>query len=208
MSEHLPAGPMPRIIPIFEELSAPCPRAQHEQAREKLFGFYKSAATETRSWRKQAHEAGQRRQQAHNPLVWLYEAGNQLYAQAEQRLAHKRQQVIAGHLDNRAVNRHLGWPEATPAPTCPSDRQRPNSRQAVTAFAAIAALAITPTSQDFLPLTPDQKLELATGFAALCGSSSRPGPDRQSPPCHAPKLSLMRRNGEKSGEKGLEITLA
>lgn len=180
--------PFPVAVVAAED--KPCPRTVFEQACEKKYPFYRHAAQEVRHWRREAHEAKERRKTTHNPLKWLTSAGNLLYAKGEGYLAQKRLAVIRNQLDKLA-------------PACPHGQSPPPPQQRFMALAAIAALAITPTSSEFLPLTPDQKLDAALAFAQICGTGSGGGPDKQSL-CHAPKLSLRPRQDG----KGLDITLA
>lgn len=191
----------PFPVAVIAADDKPCPKAQHEQTREKLFPFYRHAAQEMRNWRRSAHEASQQRQAARNPLAWLLAAGRQVEARIEGHLASRRHRVMAGQLDNEVVNNRLGWPSGTPAPSCPQAAQeRPGVLRAAATFATIAALTITPLRPDLTPLTPTQRLDAALAFAAICGTGN--GPKREML-CHAPKVSLRPRRNEAGGDNAL-----
>ena len=184
-----------------QEEDGPCPRTRHEQAREKLFPVYRLAARDMRDWRREVWLAGERRKQACNPLAWLGAAGDQLYAKAELHFARKRLAVMAGQLDNTVVNRFLGWQAEAPVPVCQQEAAALTSHspgRVAAAFATIAALVLTPLRPDAYPVlfavTPEQRLELALAFGAVCGSSGGQLPKRESP-CHAPKVMLRQREG-------------
>lgn len=193
----IPSGgftPRPFPIPVVTQLDGPCPLNLHERAREKLFPFYRHTAQDMRNWRREAYEAGQRRQATHNPLTWLVAAGEQLYARAEQHLAGRRLAVMATHLDNEAVNRHLGWSRAAAIPVC-AEAQAPQThspRRVAVAFVTASAVMMAQTGVEMVPFTPDQRLDAALAFAAICGPSGN-GPYKREALCHAPKISSRRR---------------
>ncbi len=193
--------PRPFPIPVVMQEDGPCPRALHEQAREKLFPFYKSAASEVRSWRREAYEAGQRRMATHNPLRWILAAGDQLYAKAEQHLATKRLGVMAGQLDNEAVNRHLGWSLEAPAPACSPQETTRSTASVVTAFVTAGAVMMAQTGIETVPFTADQRLDAALAFGAICGTGG--GDKKREALCHAPKITLRRKTPGIGGENTL-----
>lgn len=193
--------PRPFPIPVVAQEDGPCPRALHEQAREKLFPFYKDAANEVRSWRREAYEAGQRRKATHNPLRWLMAMGDQLYAKAEQHWASQRLAVIATHVDNAAVNRHLGWSPEAAAPLCQPQAATRSTASVVTAFVTAGAVMMAQTGIETVPFTADQRFEAALAFGAICGSGG--GDNKREALCHAPKMTLRRKTLGIGGENTL-----
>lgn len=180
-----------------------CPVSRHEQARRKLFPFYRHACDMTRDWRVAESRAQEQREKATGPLQWLKAAVAQAEAHIELRLAQRHQKVIASQLDNERVNFSLGWPRGTPVPECPERRGNEISptRRALTLMAA-GAMTVTPLRPDALPLTPNQKLDAALAFAGVCGTGQ--GQPERKALCHGPKLALRSRPGENKDD----ITLA
>ncbi len=181
-----------RVIPIVPAPDTPCARVLLERTREELCLPYRRIAEQTRARQREYLDAVFNRRAARHPLAWGRALLAQLEARFELAAARSWQKTVAQGLDHEAVHSALGW-EKDYRPECSHEYQEPRTlaRTATTLLAA-AALVITPTKAEHLPLTADQKGDWLA-YMALCVSAGSKRPDAPQAPCHAPKIGLQSR---------------
>jgi len=194
--------PIP-VVTLTAEPDGPCPHTLHEQAREKLFPFYRLAALEVRNWRREAYLAGEQRKNTSNPVKWISASCDQLYAKTELHFAQKRLRVMANQLDNAQVNRFLAatdtahkWEPNTPVPVCShaaTSQPRHSARTVAAVFTTAASVMFAQMGPELIAITPNQRLEAALAFGAICGTGGQNGGGKREALCHAAKLSTRRR---------------
>jgi len=195
MTIPFPTAPQGRVIPITPlDEPGPCPRTQQEQMRRRLFPAYRDACMDVSEAKRAVYAAGLRRQQAllqpHRPLRFLQAVMDGVGARIELAFARRWQKNVAHGLDHARVNQALGWP-ADHVASCAHEARPVRWKSASIAFASVAALTLTPLRNDWLPLTPTQKLEMAiAGMNCVALTGGAPAPTAPKGPCCNPREQL------------------